>query len=145
MWWRFGSPRIASIAGLKYIGFGGTGKQVRDFLHIDDFCDLVLDQIDNFNAYAGRHWNVGGGVRNSVSLLRGDGALPGNYGTHGERGWPRMRTGRSDLRFYITDHRAVSAVRGWTPQRDARRTIATLRSGSTKAPRARCNEIVFGL
>jgi CDP-paratose 2-epimerase len=23
--------------GLKYIGFGGTGKQVRDFLHIDDF------------------------------------------------------------------------------------------------------------
>jgi CDP-paratose 2-epimerase len=33
---------------LKYIGFGGSGKQVRDFLHIDDFCDLVLDQIVHF-------------------------------------------------------------------------------------------------
>ena len=53
---------------LKYIGFGGTGKQVRDFLHIDDFCDLVLDQIANLDAYAGRHWNVGGGVANSLSL-----------------------------------------------------------------------------
>ena len=54
--------------GLKYIGFGGSGKQVRDFLHIDDFCDLVLDQIANIDAYAGRHWNVGGGVANSLSL-----------------------------------------------------------------------------
>ncbi len=26
---------------LKYIGFGGTGKQVRDLLHVDDLVDLV--------------------------------------------------------------------------------------------------------
>lgn len=32
---------------LKYIGFGGTGKQVRDMLHIDDLIDLVLMQIEN--------------------------------------------------------------------------------------------------
>jgi CDP-paratose 2-epimerase len=128
--------------GLKYIGFGGTGKQVRDFLHIDDFCDLVLDQIDNLNAYAGRHWNVGGGVRNSLSLLEATALC-------------REVTGRTvnvlasnenrpvDLRFYITDHRAVSAVRGWTPQRDARRTVSDIAEW-IDGHRAEMNEIVFG-
>jgi hypothetical protein len=32
----------------------------------------------------------------------------------------------SDLISYITDYRAVSAVRGWAPGRDARRTIADI-------------------
>ena len=110
---------------LKYIGFGGSGKQVRDFLHIDDFCDLILDQLAHFDQYAGRHWNVGGGVENSLSLLEATGLC-------------REVTGRTvevvstdeirpaDLRWYITDHRAVSAVNGWVPKRDARRTLTDI-------------------
>ena len=30
---------------LTYIGYGGTGKQVRDVLHVDDLCDLIFDQL----------------------------------------------------------------------------------------------------
>ena len=30
---------------LTYIGYGGTGKQVRDLLHVDDLCDLLLEQL----------------------------------------------------------------------------------------------------
>ena len=128
--------------GLKYIGFGGTGKQVRDFLHIDDFCDLVLDQIANFDAYAGRHWNVGGGVANSLSLREATDLC-------------RETTGRTvavaatsenrpaDLRLYITDHRAVSAVRGWTPLRDAHRTVADIAEW-VDGHRAELEEVVFG-
>ena len=128
--------------GLKYIGFGGTGKQVRDFLHIDDFCDLVLDQIANMDAYAGRHWNVGGGVSNSLSLCEATALC-------------RAVTGRTvdvlatdenrpaDLRLYISDHRAVSAVRGWHPQRDARRTVSDIAEW-IDGHRAEMNEIVFG-
>ena len=48
-----------------------------------------------------------------------------------------------DLRFYITDHRAVSAVRGWTPQRDARRTVSDIAEW-IDGHRAEMNEIVFG-
>jgi len=36
---------------LKYIGYGGTGKQVRDLLHIDDAVDLIdyqIHQIEKF-------------------------------------------------------------------------------------------------
>ena len=110
---------------LKYIGFGGTGKQVRDFLHIDDFCDLILDQIAHLDLYAGRHWNVGGGVENSLSLREATELC-------------REVTGRTvdvvstdenrpaDLRLYITDHRAVSAVNGWAPRRDARHTLTDI-------------------
>ena len=39
---------------LRYIGFGGTGKQVRDILHIDDVCDLVLDQVRHFCRLSGQ-------------------------------------------------------------------------------------------
>ena len=49
-------PRICKFMGLasckqkklKYIGFGGNGHQVRDVLHVDDFCELILKQIKNF-------------------------------------------------------------------------------------------------
>ena len=30
---------------LRYIGYGGTGKQVRDLLHVDDLVDLIDAQL----------------------------------------------------------------------------------------------------
>ena len=30
---------------LTYIGYGGTGKQVRDLIHVDDLVDLVALQL----------------------------------------------------------------------------------------------------
>jgi CDP-paratose 2-epimerase len=108
--------------GLKYIGFDGSGKQVRDFLHIDDFCDLVLDQIEHFERYAGRHWNVGGGARNSLSLREAT-SLCREVTGRSTAVTPTSENRPSDLRLYITDHGAVSAVHGWQPKRDADRTI----------------------
>ena len=128
--------------GLKYIGFGGTGKQVRDFLHIDDFCDLVLDQIDNFDAYAGRHWNVGGGVANSLSLREATELCREVTG----RAVDVLSTDENrpaDLRLYISDHRAISAVRGWQPRRDARRTLRDIAEW-VDSHSAELSEVVFG-
>lgn len=53
---------------LTYIGYGGTGKQVRDFIHIKDLYRALKHQLDNFNKYSGEVYNVGGGLENSVSL-----------------------------------------------------------------------------
>ena len=48
-WWllshHFGRP-------LSYIGYGGTGKQVRDLLHVDDLIDLVEEQLPTPSAGA---------------------------------------------------------------------------------------------
>ena len=53
---------------LTYLGYGGTGKQVRDVLHVADLCDLVVGQAENFAAWDGWCGNVSGGTGNSVSL-----------------------------------------------------------------------------
>ncbi len=54
---------------LSYIGYGGTGKQVRDVLHVADLCELMEQQVRDFDAWEGWVGNVAGGCKNSVSLL----------------------------------------------------------------------------
>src|SRR5262249_54567959 len=54
---------------IAYFGFKGTGKQVRDVLHIDDLCALVEKQLREPKAFLGQTFNVGGGRERSTSLL----------------------------------------------------------------------------
>ena len=108
--------------GLSYIGFQGIGKQVRDVLHIDDFCDLLVDQIRHFALYSNRCYNVGGGLSNSLSLqetTRLCAEITGNIIPLSSSATTRP----ADVRLYISDHRLISSVNGWCPRRD---TLATL-------------------
>lgn len=52
---------------LKYIGFDGTGHQVRDCLHPRDLVPLLTQQIAG-NASAPSICNLGGGTGNNMSL-----------------------------------------------------------------------------
>src|SRR5262249_23199144 len=54
---------------LKYIGFGGSGHQVRDCLHPRDLASLVLMQMRSPEK-SGAVLNVSGGVANSMSLAQ---------------------------------------------------------------------------
>jgi CDP-paratose 2-epimerase len=107
---------------LSYIGYGGTGKQVRDLLHVDDFCDLVLRQAEQFPLYQGKRFNVGGGVSGSVSLRELTALCAEISGrTIPIAGEPETR--KADVPIYITDSARVSAVEGWKPRRDASATL----------------------
>jgi CDP-paratose 2-epimerase len=53
---------------LKYIGFNGSGHQVRDALHPQDLVPLLFRQLMEPNWHAPKIINVGGGVENSMSL-----------------------------------------------------------------------------
>ena len=53
---------------LKYIGFNGTGHQVRDALHPKDLVPLFSQQMLEPDWEAPRVINLGGGVKNSLSL-----------------------------------------------------------------------------
>jgi CDP-paratose 2-epimerase len=111
--------------GLAYIGFGGTGKQVRDILHIDDFWDLLEDQIQHFTLYSGQCYNVGGGLVNSLSLgetTRLCEEITGNRITLSSV----AETRPADVRLYISDHRLISSVNGWRPRRDVRATLTDI-------------------
>ena len=53
---------------LSYIGFGGNGHQVRDIIHINDVCNIILLQIQNLKKINNQTFNIGGGERNKISL-----------------------------------------------------------------------------
>jgi CDP-paratose 2-epimerase len=47
----------------------GSGKQVRDILYVDDFVNLIQSSLINFEAISGNVYNIGGGYKNSMSIL----------------------------------------------------------------------------
>jgi len=47
----------------------GDGKQVRDILFIDDLVDAFLLAQKDIGTLSGKSFNIGGGPRNTVSLL----------------------------------------------------------------------------
>ena len=53
---------------LQYIGFGGSGLQVRDALHPKDLVPLLVRQMQNPDRDAPKIINLGGGIENSMSL-----------------------------------------------------------------------------
>jgi CDP-paratose 2-epimerase len=53
---------------VKYIGFGGTGKQVRDVIHPFDICEVMNKQIYDRTIEESPIYNLGGGAKNSMSL-----------------------------------------------------------------------------
>jgi CDP-paratose 2-epimerase len=101
---------------LKYIGYGGAGKQVRDILHVDDLVDLVDLQIHQIEKFDRKIYNVGGGLENSASLLEMTAIcekITGNKITIGSE----IETRPADLRMYITDNAKIESEIGWKPKR----------------------------
>ena len=98
---------------------------MRDFLHIDDFCDLLLEQIGHFDRYDRQTFNVGGGVAGSLSLLECTSLceeITGNSIDISKSDEDRP----ADVRIYITDSAKLSEVSGWRPNRDAKTTLADI-------------------
>jgi CDP-paratose 2-epimerase len=102
---------------LSYIGYGGTGKQMRDVLHIDDLCELVAHQIEFPDLYNGQILNVGGSTDVSFSLqelttvcqqVTGN-KIPIHAVTEN-------RT--ADIRIYSSDCSKLHAINGWKPKKN---------------------------
>lgn len=110
---------------LKYIGHGGTGKQVRDFLHIEDLLDLIDFQIANLEQFKGEVFNVGGGQENTLSLSETTQLCQEITGNKVEiTPIPENRVG--DVPIFITDSRKVIEATGWRPKRNAQKTLTDI-------------------
>ena len=110
---------------LKYIGYGGTGKQVRDFLHVADLLDLIELQIHNLEELKGQTFNVGGGATNTLSLYETT-QLCQEITGHQVLITPVPETRTGDIPIFITDSRQVIAATGWQPKRDAKTTLGEI-------------------
>jgi CDP-paratose 2-epimerase len=107
---------------LSYIGFGGTGKQVRDLLHVNDLLQLIDYQLAHFADLDGEVLNVGGGTSNSLSLLETTQLcqeITGN--TIDIRSVIEERPG--DVPVFITDSSKVMAKTGWQPNQSPRMVL----------------------
>jgi CDP-paratose 2-epimerase len=109
---------------LRYLGFAGSGKQVRDVLHVDDLVDLLDDQLARPEAWAGATVNVGGGREHSLSLRETTDIcreLTGNDVAVDSAG-DEPRPG--DVPIYISDCARLEAFSSWRPRRAVHQTLA---------------------
>lgn len=100
---------------LGYFGYGGTGKQVRDVLHVNDLYRLIDFQIHNIDKLNNRTFNVGGGTETSVSLCELTEFcrnITGNKIAIDSVSENRQ----ADIRIYITDNSEVTKATNWKPQ-----------------------------
>jgi len=109
-WWaiahHFGLP-------LRIIGWGG--KQLRDVLFIEDVCRLVEREIEQVDRIAGQVFNIGGGARQTVSLVEATDLMRRKFG----RSVPvtiEPEARKADLCVYFTDARKAQQILGWAPR-----------------------------
>jgi CDP-paratose 2-epimerase len=103
--------------GLSYIGYNGSGKQVRDVMHIYDLFDLIDYELAHFIEVAGKIYNVGGGRDVSFSLKELTERCVEITGN--KTPIERILTNRmGDIPIYITDHSLVTKETGWNPRRN---------------------------
>lgn len=107
---------------LSFIGFGGTGKQVRDILHIKDLYDILKIQLENFVEFSGQTFNIGGGKNNSISLLELTDLCQKVAGRQIKlRSEPDTRPG--DIPWFISDCKKITSISGWRPKIDVSEII----------------------
>lgn len=100
---------------LSYIGYGGTGKQVRDLLHIDDFFNLIDYQLQEFDKLDGEVFNVGGGTSNSLSLVETTHICETITGKSIQIK-PVQEERRGDVPVFITNCTKIMEKTGWEPK-----------------------------
>lgn len=97
---------------LTYLGFDGSGSQVRDALHPDDLADLLARQLRAGPAGAGV-WNVGGGPANAMSLAEMSRWCTERFGAHDVAAGGTSR--KWDVPWVVMDSRRAAGTFGWQP------------------------------
>jgi CDP-paratose 2-epimerase len=99
---------------LSYVGYGGTGKQLRDMIHIKDLFSVIDMQIHQENKFAGQTFNIGGTQKVSASLVELTALcqkITGNQITIDAV--PETR--KADIRLYISDCSRIQQLTQWEP------------------------------
>jgi CDP-paratose 2-epimerase len=111
----FGKP-------LKYQGFGGNGKQVRDLLHPADLFSLIRKEIDKTETWKGQIFNIGGGRDTSLSLMELTQLCQELTGKEVPI-TKNMETAHVDIPLYISNSTKAKEVLGWEPKIRAKQII----------------------
>jgi CDP-paratose 2-epimerase len=102
----------------------GDGKQVRDVLWVEDLVDAFLLAEAGIERLSGRAFNIGGGVRNCLSLVELIELITERQGEAPEVSHGPWR--RGDQRYYVSDTAAFKAATGWRPLTSPRTGVTLL-------------------
>lgn len=95
------------------INIFGTGKQVRDMLWGEDCARLYLDEIENIDKVAGKPYNIGGGIENTMSLFEAIAEIEKQTGKKATLNFEAKRHGDQDI--WISDLSKIKDDLGWQP------------------------------
>src|ERR1051326_2055296 len=98
---------------MRYLGFDGTGKQVRDALHPRDLAALLDSQMQCGRSGGQRLYTAGGGRENAISLANLNAWCDARFGEHQPESDSRPRT--YDVPWLIMDSRDSRRDWGWNP------------------------------
>ncbi len=102
---------------LSYIGFGGKGHQVRDILHINDVCEIILIQIKKIKKINNKIFNIGGAMNNSISLK--DLTIKCEKLTKNKIKFKSvLKTSSFDIPYYVSDNSKLRKFYKWKPSRN---------------------------
>lgn len=107
---------------LKYTGFDGSGRQVRDVLHVDDLCDFVLSRLSDTQSWSAEPFNLGGGTERSVSLFELTKLCEQVTGNRIQMD-AEPKTSSVDIPIYITDDSRLRRDFKWQPTRDVETVV----------------------
>jgi CDP-paratose 2-epimerase len=102
----------------------GDGRQVRDVLYVDDLVDAFMRAWGQIDLVGGCAFNIGGGPRNTLSLLELIDAIARLCGRRPELRFADWRAG--DQRYYVSDTSAFTAATGWRPTVSPRAGVEAL-------------------
>ncbi|MEM0142887.1 MAG: GDP-mannose 4,6-dehydratase [Candidatus Micrarchaeaceae archaeon] len=94
----------------------GNGKQVRDLLYVDDVVDLYFKAFENIEKVKGQAFNIGGGMKNSLSILELFKILEENLEI--KMDFIKIPPRQSDQKVFIADTNKIKSLLNWTPKVD---------------------------
>ena len=110
---------------INFIGFNGTGRQVRDVLHIKDLCELILLQIQKIKKINNKLMNIGGGKKNSLNLIQLT-KLSSDITKNKIKIGSIKKTSPYDVPYFVSNINYVRKLYKWKPKRNLRKIVADL-------------------
>jgi CDP-paratose 2-epimerase len=107
---------------LNYIGYKGTGCQIRDILNVRDFCEIIFIQIENFKSLRNNIFNIGGGKKHKISLINLNKVCEEIY--KNKLIINKVKEDRyGDIPYYVTNNSKINKQTGWQPSITTEETI----------------------
>lgn len=117
---------------LRYIGFGGKGKQVRDAFHPVDLAELLVLQMASGRTGGRRIYTAGGGQSNAMSLAQLTAWCDQRFGAYEPASDSRSR--QYDIAWMVMDNTLATRDFGWTPKLGLRQTLAQIADHAEQNP-----------